>query len=251
MFQSCQTDLSHLRSKIIRKNEDEGGGKSRRRRRQGGGDGGSGSSSRGGGGDMSERIMFEEEDDDDDDVNNEEEETEGDEDEDLAEIEEEEDYEMRNRMSQVSSVSSSIISSSPAGDERGSEYEAAEMERQERLKQRHGARMRFDLIDPELSEATVGSPPKVGFGVPRLALEILRSSPRQGSTSSDGATPSPDQTIGTLSPDPTKMMADISSPRSAFSRHSSKAELLRETRDVLKDTTSEVVCPDAPRLNYS
>ena len=196
---------------------------------------------------------------DDDDLNDNDEETEGEEDEDLAEIEDEEDYEtLKIRAVSASSANSSVVSSSPAGDERGSEYEA-EMERQERLKQRHGARMRFDLIDPELSEATVGSPPKVGFGVPRLALEILRSSPRQGSRSStdDGASPSPDQTIGTLSPDPTKMMADISSPRSAFSRHSSKSggisEMLRETsgpRDLLKETTGEVEFPDAPRLNY-
>ena len=128
---------------------------------------------------------------------------------------------------------------SPAGDAQGSEYEAAEMERQERLKQRHGARMRFDLIDPELSEVRniVGSPPKVGFGVPKLALDsisILRSSPRTGSADSytgSALTPSPDSTVGTLSPDPTKMMADISSPRSAFSRHSSRcglADMLKE-----------------------
>ena len=99
--------------------------------------------------------------------------------------------------------------------------------------------MRFDLIDPELSEVRniVGSPPKVGFGVPKLALDsisILRSSPRTGSADSHTGstlTPSPDSTVGTLSPDPTKMMADISSPRSAFSRHSSRcgvADMLKE-----------------------
>jgi hypothetical protein len=140
---------------------------------------------------------------------------------------------------------------SQAGDDQGSEYEAAELERQERLKIRSGARMRFgdeigqadyDVIDQELSEVganIVGSPPKVGFGVPKLALDILKS-PRTGSADGrsssnlsgrsssnlSGNTPPPDgQTIGTLSPDPTKMMADISSPRSAFIRHSSRSSI--------------------------
>ena len=93
--------------------------------------------------------------------------------------------------------------------------------------------MRFDIIDPELSEATTsmvsGSPPKMG--VPRLALEILRSP-------STGPTPSPENQFGTLSPDPTKMMADISSPRSAFSRHSSRTGLADMLREDLRESSS-------------
>jgi hypothetical protein len=268
MFQSCQTDLSHLRSTATIANRS-----SRSSSRSNSSNSRRAATVNSENPELDERMMFEDvgegeveqfDDDDDDD------------DDDIGDLVDDEEHYYQSRAIFVAhekiNVSSSSNSSSnsvntgtavqlessnsdgfmsQAGDDQGSEYEAAELERQERLKIRSGARMRFgdeigqadyDVIDQELSEVganIVGSPPKVGFGVPKLALDILKS-PRTGSADGrsssnlsgrsssnlSGNTPPPDgQTIGTLSPDPTKMMADISSPRSAFIRHSSRSSI--------------------------
>jgi hypothetical protein len=256
MFQSCQTDLSHLRSSHAQRKtgEDQGGNDETDRTMVLDLD-------------LDERVLFGEDEEDglmgDDDVEEADKKIMQNE-EDLAdEVQGKSEYGRGRAMSIPRAMQSNAAPFgagagaagsehrrdgflSPAGDKQGSEYERAETERQERLKQRNGARMRFDMIDPELSEATTtmlsGSPPKVGVGVPKLALEILRS-PRTGSAG-DG-TPSPDhQTIGTLSPDPTKMMAHISSPRSAFSRHSSRSGI----SDMLRETSP--ISPSTPRSNF-
>ena len=129
---------------------------------------------------------------------------------------------------------------SPAGQQQLSEYEAALEMRERKLNKRGGATMNamnamtFDEIDPELQDAIVGSPPKMGVeGVPRLALEVMRSP----HGSDEGASP----LMGTLSPDPTKML-DISSPRSAFSRHSSRSGI----SDMVRDSAST-----SPRNSYT
>jgi hypothetical protein len=127
------------------------------------------------------------------------------------------------------------LSVSPAGQGAMSEYEEHVQNRMGHLEKRDGATLRtFDedehgdeedhnQIDPEMATVMqVGSPPKVGAGVPRLHLERMKAL-RSPHGSEDGTSPSP-VFLGTLSPDPTKMM-DISSPRSAFSRHSSRSDL--------------------------
>ena len=127
------------------------------------------------------------------------------------------------------------LSVSPAGQGAMSEYEEHVQNRMGHLEQRDGATLRtFDedehgeeedhnQIDLEMATVMqVGSPPKVGTGVPRLHLERMKAL-RSPHGSEDGTSPSP-VFLGTLSPDPTKMM-DISSPRSAFSRHSSRSDL--------------------------
>lgn len=68
----------------------------------------------------------------------------------------------------------------------------------------------YDEMEAELQ--MVGSPPKsfqMPGGVPVLSLDVIRSPV--------------DEHVGTSSPDMTKQMLDISSPRSAFSRHSTSS----------------------------
>ena len=138
--------------------------------------------------------------------------------------------------SKTSMLNDASGSVSPAGQGAMSEYEEHLQSRAGRLEQREGATLKaYDMndsareneedhneIDPEMATVMqVGSPPKVGGGVPRLHLERMKAL-RSPHGSDDGNSAS--SKLGTLSPDPTKMM-DISSPRSAFSRHSSRSDL--------------------------